>query len=539
MLKLTKLKDGRFVRNLGPSGGQQKFYLGRDERDALLRVAQLEKLWDWRRESCRMLEETPAWDDVSSAVGKSIASGDRVVVLDIDAPPELAVGIISEIRDAVPQLEIRLSNQQAQQGGEEFFRAEAEKHADLAKRFTLREGNQTLAEAIDAYIESLKENEEYKLEGGLLTEWGQGKIRQIEFVSQHTPANQLGDFDNEQIDKIIGFFASRRPQSRHKKPISRSYAKALIKEFRQFIRWLHSSKDFHWRKPDDYEVRSQRIKVNEDERDFLTPFVEVYSTAELATLWLYATPWERCLMILALNCGFGMAEIGTLRKNEIFLEQPHQFGEVLGIEGKDDASWIRRVRAKTNCYGDWILWDETVTAINWINEHRPNSDLPYVVVTQNGRPLKEDGKRNSRIANIWASLTKRIQQDDSEFEKRSFNKLRKTSSNSIRRKCGDDIAELFLSHGSPLSNHQHLGNYTNPRLAVLHEGIEWYRESLQSVFSKVTEPFPEREKKGGANISLGRIQMIHELHDKGMPIDLIAKKVNVSKETVRRRLAHS
>jgi hypothetical protein len=534
MKRPTKQKDGRYLRNIGPAKGQQKFYLGRDEGEALLRSVQIEKLWGWRKQNCIDLGEAPSWDELSVSVGKAVASGDKSVVLNVDAPPELAVGLISGIREIIPHLEVRLSNQHAQSEGEEFFRTEATKLRDLASHFTLVEGNQTMAEAIVAYIASVEER--YRLSNGLVSEWGQGKIRQIKYLQKHAPALRIADLDLEEIEGIILLIANRPPRTRDDKPISHSWAKATIKEFRQFIRWLHKSKDFIWRKPVDYEVEPTKIRVSDEERVSLNPYVETYPKSELVTLWQYATPWERCLMTLALNCGFGMAEIGTLRKEEFFPQQPHPFADQLNLQDMDDASWIRRNRAKTLSYGEWFLWSETIAAINWINEHRPNSDLPYIVVTQKGRPLKDEGKRNSRIANIWASLTKRIQKDDKGFTKRSFNKLRKTSSNMIRHEWDDAIADLFLAHGSPPVNHKHLHHYTNPRFAKLHEAVIWLRAELQAVFASVDEPFLEREKKGGANISLGRIQKIHELHDKGMPFDLIAKKVNVSKETVRRRL---
>ena len=61
-------------------------------------------------------------------------------------------------------------------------------------------------------------------------------------------------------------------------------------------------------------------------------------------------------------------------------------------------------------------------------------------------------------------------------------------------------------------------------------------EWLEPVFGSVTDPFPESEKKGGANISPGTIQRIIDLHEAGDRIAIIAEKVNVSKETVRRWL---
>ena len=131
---------------------------------------------------------------------------------------------------------------------------------------------------------------------------------------------------------------------------------------------------------------------------------------------------------------------------------------------------------------------------------------------------------------------KRVRKDHSDFRVLSFNKLRKTSANWIRQSAGqsdgDYLADLFLSHGEPVEGD--LNAYTNERWSDLHAMIRKLAEWLEPVFDGVTDPFPESEKKGGANISPGTIQRILELHNAGDHMALIADKLNLSRETVRR-----
>ena len=238
-------------------------------------------------------------------------------------------------------------------------------------------------------------------------------------------------------------------------------------------------------------------------------------------------------MTLGLNCGFGMGEIATLRRDEVFLYQVHPLAGHLNLSSTTGDSWIRRIRTKTGVYGEWKLWRVTVAALEWLMTHRPESDLPYMVLTKNGTGYKVEGQRNNQISNAWGRLTKRVYNDDKGFERLSFNKLRKTAANKVRIDNGDELASLFLSHGQAISDDL-LRNYTNPRFAALHVAIDHLGEQLTSVFASVDDPFPQKEKRGGANISIDKIRRIESLHRSGKSPILIAEMLNISAETARR-----
>ena len=166
---------------------------------------------------------------------------------------------------------------------------------------------QTFGKAVEGYIEAVKITHP--------TLWGTGKIRLIQFVAERISDFVLKELDMGKIESILRLLAFRPVSEKTGEPVSVSWTKNAIKEFRQFLRWLHKSKSYGWRRPDDYEVLPVRVGRTQDERARITSLaVETFSVDELIVLWRYALPWERLLMSLALNCGFGMAEIATLRR---------------------------------------------------------------------------------------------------------------------------------------------------------------------------------------------------------------------------------
>lgn len=535
-IKLSKKKDGRYYKQVGylSSGSQPKIYLGRDEGTALLRAVQVVNIWKWWRELCREMGEPLVWEDYLLEVAKAIGEGNPSVAIEIDAPGDLAAGILAGVRSAAPQISISLKDEEKQKEGERYWRDVGNELIEQAREFMVQEGNQRLHEAIDAYIEYTKE--EYSTDEGGVTDWGQTKIRQITFCKEHFPDIRLADLDMERIDSLLGMIARRPVSKKTKGPISKVTAQATIKEFRQFIRWLHKTKSFYWKKPDDYEVRPIRIRLRHEEQSKKGAIhVQTYDNDQLKTLWEYATPWERCLTTLGLNCGFGMGEIATLQRHEVFIGQPHPFANLLNLTSTDNDSWIRRVRTKTGVYSEWKLWPVTVAALEWLLENRPQGELPYIVVTKKGTPFKVEGQRNNQIMNAWSRLTRRVKRDKEGFTALSFNKLRKTGANRIRISAGDELASLFLSHGQAVGNDELLANYTNPRFAALHDAIDRLGEEMRSVFEGIDAPFPAKEKRGGANISVETIRRISELNDAGYTPKVIGEMLSISAETVRRR----
>ena len=146
------------------------------------------------------------------------------------------------------------------------------------------------------------------------------------------------------------------------------YCENHIAELSRFFKWLHKSKGFDWRKPQDFDDLETKVKDLPEERTgigFLN--VEVFRIEELAVLYKYATPLERLLILLGLNCGFKGAEQGTLRFEHLFLDRPHLHAvtmqERTGFDLRPDERFVLYSRNKSKVYGEFLLWPQTIEGL--------------------------------------------------------------------------------------------------------------------------------------------------------------------------------
>ena len=189
------------------------------------------------------------------------------------------------------------------------------------------------------------------------------------------------DLDANALDVWFESWAARP-----KKPSGGLYAKHtirdIVKALRNFLKWLHRSKDWDWRLPDGYEMPRVRIKILPGERA-AKPQLPKFKREELGILYNSALPLERLFILLGLNCGFGKADVETLQISEI------SFG---------DKSYIRRERTKTGVYGCWHLWPETVAGLHWYLDHvRSENDAGYVFISSEGRPYYAPGPAATKM----------------------------------------------------------------------------------------------------------------------------------------------
>jgi hypothetical protein len=63
--------------------------------------------------------------------------------------------------------------------------------------------------------------------------------------------------------------------------------------------------------------------------------------------------------------------------------------------------------------------------------------------------------------------------------------------------------------------------------------------SYAPMFAKCDNPFPLKQKKGGANITRQQVAKIEQLRSQGVSPTLIAEQVGVSAQTVHRRSERS
>jgi hypothetical protein len=356
---------------------------------------------------------------------------------------------------------------------------------------------------------------------------------------------------------MVDYWRARPVVKGTERPITVPTARNHIKQMLEFLRWLHKNSDYEWRKPEDFDdlVVSVKSSLREKAAKVSPVAVDTYQLEELCLLYKYATPLERLFLLLGMNCGFGQAEIATLLAKEADLFKRHAHETLLGFVSTEKDSFIRKIRPKTEVYGEWILWPETVEALQWAIRRRQRQVLvtrgpnkgkdirmkpdSLLVLSEDGTPLVKQtasGNRASRIASVWnGDLTPRIRKSKADFRSLSFNKVRKTAGNMIRDLSNGEIAGVFLCHGEPVRSDTLLDIYTNRPFAKVFKAIGLARERLQPVFEFRAE-WPEERKKGGLNIHLAKVEQIRSLHEKGMGAVAIARQVGVHRMTVYRHL---
>jgi hypothetical protein len=245
-----------------------------------------------------------------------------------------------------------------------------------------------------------------------------------------------------------------------------------------------------------------------------------WTVDELKAIWQQAKPWERALILLALNCGFSKAEIATLQPCEIVKGAKYTF--------------IKRDRRKTEVYGEWVLWPETLEALDYLKQFQ-KPDSAYVVLNAAGGALttKTTGNNeNQVIKNHWDNLMKRVVADVPGFHVLPFKHLRKTAGSMIRHlkvKGAVELAVMFLAHGERMDgNDSQLSAYTDRPWRKLHKALFLLRRKLLPVITSVQDPWVYQMN----TISPMKRARVKELRAAGKTLKVIAAEVGLHEMTV-------
>jgi hypothetical protein len=589
---LSQDGKGNYKRDLGwtAEGKQPRFYLGRDKAQAEKRALKLERLWElvearweslrqrhavleekWRQEvergewrddmetlegvraDWRRLLERPCWDSVTLAIADAIRKGEPVCTLDHgehfkssvdwgkgeivcqDSSPEAHLAWLRELQEAFPIITLKLADEKKYDEGvgqaqkqQRAFQRLADRQASLAAP---REDTRRLHAALDAYSDWIRKTYRTPPPESRVKQSGTRLLFHVRKVKEAQEDIPLSGFNLTVIEGMIDYWKNR-PLTKKRKPASPETVKGIIKTIRHFVRWLNRNPNFNWRKPADLEFMPVRITPTpgENAKKIRTLQVDTYTLGELVTLYRYASGLERLLLLLGLNCGFGQAEIASLQTGEIELDEKHPY---YGLPG----SWIRRIRFKTGVYGEWKLWDETAQGIRWMMERRGTQKEGALILTREGRPLTqptENDNRNNKIANCWGRLYQRILKDKENegFRRLSFNKLRKTAGDLIKRLSSGEIAGVFHCRGQVVPTDDLSDLYTNRHFDKVFQAIVAVRQHLAPIFEGVTDPFPNEIKKPA--LSIGTIKRIRKLREEGHSQKKVAEMLGISESTVKR-----
>ena len=401
-----------------------------------------------------------------------------------------------------------------------------------------------LHEALDTYAAHIRQSKIEPDEEGQQTTTAHGKslVDGVSRFKEHHPDVPLAEIDFDELQRMVNHWRGRPLRKGTKRPITVRSAQNEVKRLLAFFRCLHRTTKFKWRKPDDFEDLDTKVKVSasEIEDKATAQQVETYTTDELKTLYEYATPLERCLMLLGLNCGFAPSEQGTLRLKHLALRCEHSCADKLGWKTSPEDSFIKKLRNKTKVYGEWLLWDHTVKAMDWLTARRrrlgSTTNNSILLVTSGGKPfyrLTGGGNRSQRFAAMWSSLTQRVRKDkdNEDFPVLSFGKLRKTGGNMIRRAVGGEIYGVYICHGTPVKTDDLAELYSNRPFAKLFEALRNIEDELQPLWDAVPDPFGRYTQQ---YTSLSKVRKIKAMDQDGVPVAEIAEAVGVSRMTVYR-----
>jgi hypothetical protein len=184
--------------------------------------------------------------------------------------------------------------------------------------------------ALDAYTADVRKRDlEPTPDGPQLTSYGAQKMANIDRIRQHQHDRPLSRLDLDGCQELLDYWRMR-PKTRdgrikHPRPMAKKTCENHVAELMRFFRWLNRSKDYDWRKPEDFDELETTVKDLQEERTSVAAYTErtCYLPSELVTMNKHATPLERLLLLLGLNCGIKGAEQGTLLLDHVFLDQPH------------------------------------------------------------------------------------------------------------------------------------------------------------------------------------------------------------------------
>lgn len=540
--ELRRGKDGKITRYVGQNsrGVPEKFRLGYDMDVAQKRLNLIAALWHEVEHRQRHNGKT-FWDEKNLAAAKAIAKGKQALVhkWDYESHADYAQRV-TKLQKASENAFVPAIERMYEIGLNDVREIIDRERKTLSKIIGVPNATgRTLKQAVKAYCDHLRK--EKTLPNGSLIPWGKTQLDQVDSITGYlkhekiAPQNflllDLAELTLTNCDAIYGLFR-KRPltiRSKLKTRMTPSSAKNLIKVLGNFFDWLDGSEEFNWTIP----RRFNSIKKTPEE---LTP-VEKYERklakersiipdGHLARLNEYAIPSERILLLLGMNCAFGAGEIGQLRMSFLRL----------------DENTIDGIRFKSGNVTKQRLWSQTKDALVWWLREREQiapaePDFQSIVfLTERGKPLwhyTDKGNNSDGVSNAWNRLIDRVRDDDEEFPKYSFNKLRKTAATRILRLASAEVASMLLAHKT-ISDDELLLQYAQlPWEKLYHAQLQLEQELGPFFEAAGSTPWVEPPR---TYIGVARTKRLIALHHEGVPAEDIASELNINIATVYRHL---
>ncbi len=378
-----------------------------------------------------------------------------------------------------------------------------------------------------------------------ISSWGRTQVRQLDTLMKHHADALLTSVDRPAVNELVGYWRRRPCKTGTDTPMTSKSCGNYLSALLRFLKWLDGASNFDWVKPtalSDLDTRVRRLASDHAGRSLEQ--VKTFSLDELRLLIRYGQPTDRLLVLLALNCGFGNAEIASLLTGEVHLFKAHTpwEQEQIAYETTDRDSFIKRVRRKSGVYGEHLLFSMTVQGVQWAVEQRkkwPDADEAgsRLLLNENGKPLDNPtrtGNANQSLANRFDRLIARIRDDDNDIRKLSFGKLRKTASQLIKIHSDGETMGIFDCHGQPVKSDSLTDVYSNRLFGRVFEAIRSVENYLAPVFREAErDPFAPQSQ---AYTKRSTVDRIVELHEAGVFPGQIAAAVGLTGEAVSRHI---
>ncbi|HEX4129571.1 MAG TPA: hypothetical protein VHZ24_05975 [Pirellulales bacterium] len=481
---------------------QQRFNLGKDLTEAEWRYAAIHRLY---ADDCRESEQN-LWSLRGLTFAKEIAAGKKVI--ELSAPPPQDRGAVIEFQQGIEHARQSFPSLTITPADETVFGESVEQNQDLVagrlkeletelKRMGALLSTDALPnrlipgtfhEALDAYSKMIERDGE-RLPNGLLKHSQRKRLKMVERFKDKHRNLPLCRLNFDEGSHLIAFWR-KRPKTLKKSNCSRSHSKHHVGELIRFYKWLDQTDQFQWAMPKGLLSVSRKIPKLDSEKKTSAISKLVYTPDQLAVLNKHATPLERLCIYVGLNCGMGAAELGRVLISDILLSHEHEHGKRLRIETNTNDNWIRMNRPKTDVFGEWRLWPETVVMLQWAikRAHRLGTDL--VFVKRNGEPIFDEisDKPEYGFTNLWTGLLRRVRRHDEGFGKLPFGTLRDTLPDYLRAEFGEEMASMCLAHGRPVNADTLLDCYANRPFGRFHQVLPQARTFFEPMFQAVTDP---------------------------------------------------
>lgn len=192
------------------------------------------------------------------------------------------------------------------------------------------------------------------------------------------------------------------------------------------------------------------------------PKPRFFTVEQVHCLLQNSSPLMGACILLAINTGFTQVDLSTLEHSHIDWES--------GI--------LKRLRNKTQVPSEYILWPETIAAVQAVRTNAKKSKL--LLLSDTGKPLvresfKDDGRlvRVDSMTSMFWNLLKRCNLTDGRL---AFKLFRKTSADMLAQKYPPYVVDKFLAH-TPAKMRTH---YVNEHSTTeFKEALEYLRTTYK------------------------------------------------------------